>query len=79
MIRGTDLEKEYLAGKFETMSFEEYISLVRDCVAVLPEDVVIHRLTGDGAKKTLVSPLWSADKKRVLNALKKELNGLLTI
>ncbi|MBP5250565.1 MAG: TIGR01212 family radical SAM protein [Lachnospiraceae bacterium] len=79
VIRGTDLEKEYLAGKFETMSFEESISLVRDCVAVLPEDVVIHRLTGDGAKKTLVSPLWSADKKRVLNALKKELNGLLTI
>ena len=79
VIKGTDLEKEYLAGKFETLSFEEYVALVRDCVAALPEDVVIHRLTGDGAKKTLVSPLWSADKKRVLNALKKELNGLLTI
>ena len=79
VIKGTDLEKEYLAGKFETMSFEEYVALVRDCVAALPEDVVIHRLTGDGAKKTLVSPLWSADKKRVLNALKKELSGLLTI
>ncbi len=79
VIKGTDLEKEYLAGKFETMSFEEYVALVRDCVAALPEDVVIHRLTGDGAKKTLVSPLWSADKKRVLNVLKKELSGLLTI
>ena len=72
VIRGTDLAEEYAAGKFETMSMEAYVSLVRDCLSVLPKDICIHRLTGDGDKRTLVAPMWSADKKRVLNALKKE-------
>ena len=70
VIRGTDLEKDYLAGKFECMTMEEYISLIHACIAILPDNIVVHRITGDGAKKTLVAPLWSADKKRVLNALK---------
>ena len=74
VIKGTDLEKDYLDGKFECMSFEEYINLIYDCIEVLPDDIVIHRMTGDGSKKTLVAPLWSADKKRVLNALKKKLD-----
>lgn len=70
VIRGTDLEKDYLAGKFECMTMEEYISLIHACIDILPDNIVVHRITGDGAKKTLVAPLWSADKKRVLNALK---------
>lgn len=70
VIRGTDLEKDYLEGKFETLTFESYVELVAECVALLPEKMVIHRMTGDGDKRTLVAPMWSADKKRVLNAIK---------
>ncbi len=69
VIRGTDLEKDYREGKFETLTFESYVELVADCIALLPENMVIHRMTGDGDKRTLVAPLWSADKKRVLNAI----------
>lgn len=75
VIRGTDLEKEYRDGLFSTMEMEEYVSLVADCIALLPKDMVIHRMTGDGDKRTLVAPLWSGDKKRVLNALQKELKS----
>ncbi|MDD6070217.1 MAG: TIGR01212 family radical SAM protein [Clostridiales bacterium] len=71
VIKNTELEKEYLAGKFDVLSMEEYVGLVADCIAKLPEDMVIHRMTGDGDKNTLVAPLWSGDKKRVLNALNK--------
>lgn len=71
ILRGTDLASEYEAGKFEVLSMEEYIQIVVECLALLPEEMVIHRLTGDGDKKQLVAPLWSADKKRVLNALSK--------
>lgn len=69
VIRGTDLERDYLEGKFETLTLESYVELVADCIALLPESIVIHRMTGDGDKRTLVAPMWSADKKRVLNAI----------
>lgn len=52
---------------------EEYIDIIKACVSIIPKEVVIHRLTGDGAKKDLIAPLWSADKKRVLNAINKAL------
>ncbi|NBJ94632.1 TIGR01212 family radical SAM protein [Parablautia muri] len=71
VIKGTDLEKEYREGKCKVMSMEEYVNLVADCIALLPERMVIHRMTGDGAKTNLVAPRWSMDKKRVLNALQK--------
>lgn len=73
VIKGTDLEKEYHKGLFEVMEMEEYADLVADCIAVLPKDMVIHRMTGDGDKKTLVAPLWSGDKKRVLNLLNRKI------
>lgn len=73
VVRGTDLERDYLAGKFETMEMDAYVRLVAECLAILPKDMVVHRMTGDGDKRTLVAPLWSADKKRVLNALNTEL------
>ena len=73
VIKGTDLEKDFHAGKFECMSMDEYVDLIYDCIQELPDNIVIHRMTGDGSKKTLVAPLWSADKKRVLNALNKKL------
>ena len=76
VLRGTDLAKDYEAGKFRTMELEEYCALVGKCLQVLPEDVVIHRLTGDGAKRDLIAPLWSGDKKRVLNTMNKALASI---
>ena len=73
VLRGTDLEKDYLAGKFEPLSLERYAEILKQCISVVPEHIVIHRITGDGAQKDLVAPLWSADKKRVLNYLRKVL------
>lgn len=69
VLKGTDLEQDYLAGSFRTLTMDEYVSLVADCIALLPENMVIHRMTGDGARAALIAPLWSTDKKRVLNAL----------
>ena len=69
VLKGTDLEKDYCAGKFEVLSPEDYIAVLEECIRNLPPDMVIHRLTGDGAKRSLVAPLWSADKKRVLHAI----------
>ncbi|MCR5687468.1 MAG: TIGR01212 family radical SAM protein [Lachnospiraceae bacterium] len=74
VLAGTDLADEYKAGKFRCLSMEEYTDIVRDCIAVLPENIVIHRMTGDGARRDLIAPLWSSDKKRVLNMLKSKLD-----
>jgi len=69
VLRGTDLETDYLAGKFRCLELPEYAQWLKACLAQVPESVVVHRITGDGAKRDLVAPLWSADKKRVLNYL----------
>lgn len=69
VLRDTELAKEYEAGKFNCLSMEEYGAILLQCIAVLPETVTVHRITGDGAKRDLIAPLWSADKKRVLNYL----------
>ena len=73
VLEGTDLAEEYRRGEFETLTMEQYVSIVKDCIALLPDTVTIHRMTGDGDRRSLLSPLWSLDKKRVLNALQKEL------
>lgn len=69
VLRGTDLAADYQAGRFQTMELAEYIAALETCVRHIPGDMVIHRLTGDGAKRNLLAPLWSGDKKRVLNAI----------
>ena len=69
VLRGTDLAADWEAGSFQTMELDEYIAVLEECVRQIPRDMVIHRLTGDGAKKDLLAPLWSGDKKRVLNAI----------
>ena len=74
VLKGTDLEQDYLKGTFSCLTMEEYISIVHEALDMLPEDIVIHRMTGDGDKRILIAPMWSADKKRVLNALKEELS-----
>lgn len=71
VLKDTDLLKDYNDGLFITLSMEEYIDILCDCIEFLPKNVVVHRLTGDGDKKLLVAPLWSADKKRVLNSINK--------
>lgn len=72
VLKNTDLAKEYEAGKVKILSEDEYIDILKDCVRIIPDSVVIHRLTGDGDKKILIAPMWSADKKHVLNRIKKE-------
>ena len=70
VLRGTALaEMEYTP-----LEMEEYFRLVGLCLERIPPDVVIHRLTGDGDKRTLISPSWSADKRRVLNGLARYLS-----
>lgn len=77
VIEGTDLASDYKARLFDTLTLEEYTDIVVSCLKELPSDMVVHRITGDGAKKTLLAPLWSADKKRVLNALNKAIRDAL--
>lgn len=73
ILKGTDLAKDYEQGKFEVLTLEQYTEIIKKCVQIIPENVVIHRLTGDGAKKDLIAPLWSADKKTVLNTINRAL------
>ena len=73
VLKGTDLEKDYRAGRFDCLTLEAYALWLKACIKVLPASVVVHRITGDGAKKDLVAPLWSGDKKRVLNYLNRVL------
>ena len=74
VLQNTGLAEDYAAGKFRCLTLEEYAEILKKCVARLPENIVIHRITGDGAKKDLIAHLWSGDKKRVLNYLHKVLN-----
>lgn len=71
VLKNTDLAKDYAQNKFQCLSLEEYAKILKECINVLPPNVTVHRITGDGAKKDLIAPLWSADKKRVLNYLNK--------
>ena len=71
VLTGTDLAEDYAAGEFETLSLDAYITLLEACLRVLPREMVIHRLTGDGAKRDLLAPRWSGDKKRVINEIRR--------
>ena len=79
VLRGTDLALAYEKGLVPVLQMDEYITLLERCLAALPPSVVIHRLTGDGAKRDLIAPLWSADKKRVLNEIRRrfDLDGVM--
>lgn len=73
VLRGTDLAADYEAGKFRCLTLEEYGHWLTSCIALLPPHITVHRITGDGAKRDLIAPAWSADKKRVLNYLNQTL------
>lgn len=72
VLKGTDLAEDYLAGKFQVYTMEEYLDLVIDCLEHLNPEIVIHRLTGDGPRDLLIAPLWSSAKRTVLNTLHRE-------
>ncbi|MBQ5778311.1 MAG: TIGR01212 family radical SAM protein, partial [Oscillospiraceae bacterium] len=57
------------------LTLEKYAEILKSCISVLPKETVVHRITGDGAKRDLLAPLWSADKKTTLNFLNKYLNN----
>ena len=71
VLKGTDLASDYAAGKFRCMEMEEYFSILAHAVESLPAHIVIHRLTGDGPKRLLIAPLWTANKHIVHNALEQ--------
>lgn len=74
VLKGTDLGRLYLEGKFiYSLTMDDYIDLVISCLEHLPPELVIHRLTGDGPKRILLAPLWSGNKKLVLNTLHKKM------
>ncbi|MBE6914225.1 MAG: TIGR01212 family radical SAM protein [Ruminococcaceae bacterium] len=76
VLRGTDLANDWAAGKVPVMSLEDYTQLLARCVSLLPPDMVVHRLTGDGPKRLLLAPEWCGDKKRVLNAINLALKNV---
>ena len=67
--KGTDLYNEYQKGLVPIFDMDRYIDILIGCIERLPENIVIHRMTGDGDKKTLVAPMWTANKRHVLNSI----------
>jgi radical SAM protein (TIGR01212 family) len=75
ILQNTRLAAEYEAGRVQTLTLEGYAAILKKCISVLPPETVVHRITGDGAKKDLIAPLWSADKKKTLNFLNQYLKN----
>ncbi len=73
IIKDTNLHKLYLKNNFKILTLEEYVDIVVSCIEILPPNIVIHRITGDGDKNTLVEPKWSLNKKVVINSINKQL------
>ena len=69
ILKDTDLAEHFVNGEFDALTKEEYLDILITCLENLSPDIVIHRVTGDGPKKLLIAPLWSADKRNVLNSL----------
>ena len=69
ILKNTRLAEEYEKGNVKPLEIEEYAEILKKCISVLPSHIIVHRITGDGAKKDLIAPLWSADKKKTLNYL----------
>ena len=73
VLQGTDLAGHYAGKEFALPEMDEYLELTADCLERLSPEIVIHRVTGDGPKNILIAPLWSTDKRAVLNGLHKKL------
>lgn len=74
VLKGTDLAKDYEEGKFKVLEMDEYFLILKKALSIIPSDIVMHRLTGDGAKNILIEPQWIANKRKVMNELKKFLS-----
>ena len=75
ILKNTRLAQEFENGRVKALELENYAEILKKCISVLPSEIVVHRITGDGAKKDLIAPLWSADKKKTLNFLNKYLQN----
>ena len=75
VLTGTDLAKMYENGSFQVLEQDAYVNLICNCIGHLREDIVIHRLTGDGPKELLIAPTWSRDKKQILNQIRHQLKA----
>ncbi len=73
VLEGTDLADEYKKGTVPVMTEDEYVDLLMELLTLIPNHIVVHRLTGDGSKKDLIAPLWTGNKKQVLNHIQKSL------
>lgn len=73
ILKETDLYEDYKKGSVNVLTMDEYMDILFECIERIPPNIVIHRITGDAPKKYLVEPLWSADKKNVLNTINREL------
>lgn len=73
VLKNTDLGSIYENEPFPLFTFDDYCEFIVDCIEQIPSDIVLHRLTGDGPRALLLAPLWSTDKKRVLNTIQKRL------
>ena len=75
VLRGTELGRQYAAEPFPLLSLEEYADLIAESLRILPEDTVVHRLTGDAPGKLLIAPEWTRNKKRVLNTINRKIKN----
>ena len=76
ILAGTRLAEMYEHDPFHVFELEEYCELVGKCLQLLPKEIVVHRITGDGPKKLLIAPLWSGNKKLVMNTMTKYISSL---
>lgn len=78
VLKNTDLATDYENHTFSVMEKEEYFEILGKALSIIPKDIVIHRLTGDGPKNQLIAPLWTGNKKEVMNSMNKffEDNGI---
>ena len=74
ILKNTDLATDYFSKKFEPIEMDEYFNLIEKALKIIPENMIIHRLTGDPPKNLLIEPTWTTDKKRTLNIV----NNLLS-
>lgn len=73
LMEGTKMVEDYESGKLKFLSQEEYIDLICKSISIIPSDMVVHRLTGDAPRESLIGPMWSLKKWEVLNAIDKAL------
>jgi uncharacterized protein len=74
LLKGTPMVKQYEKGMVEFLSQEEYVNLVCDQLEIIPKEMIVHRITGDGPIDLMVGPMWSVNKWSVLNSIDDELN-----